>query len=87
MIRQATLHYFEKHSKSIVRAPNAKEGSSFSQRKISGNPDTFDKKYCNDKECYKCGDKGHPESHFKTKLGSNVKKKKKDDDSSSLSIK
>ena len=64
-----------------------KKAVRFSQRKSSGNPDTFEKKYLKDKECYKCGDKGHPESHFKTKLGSNVKKKKKDDDSSSVSIK
>ena len=85
--RQATLHYLEKHSKSDVRAPIAQEGSSFAQRKSNGNPDTFDKKYWKDKECYKCWDKGHHASHFKTKLDRNGKNKKKDDDSSSVSRK
>ena len=63
----------------------AQEGSYFSQRKGNGNPDTFDKKYWKGKECYKCGDKGHPKSYFKTKLDRNGNKKKKDDDSSSVS--
>ena len=40
-----------------------------------------------DKECCKCGDKGHPASHYKTKLDSKGKKKKKDDDSSLVSRK
>ena len=49
-------------------------------------------KYCKYKECYKCGDKGHPASYCKTKLYSNVKKnnkknKKKYDNSSSMSRK
>ena len=85
--RQSTLHYLEKHSKSVVRAPIAQEGSSFAQRKGNGNPDTFNFFYWKDKECYKCGDKGNPESHFKTKLDSNGKKKKKDDGSILVSSK
>ena len=60
---QTTLHYLEKHSNSVVHAPIAQEGSSFSQRKGNGNLDTFNKKYWKYKECYKCGDKGHPASH------------------------
>ena len=77
---QATLHHLEKHRKSVVRAPIAQEGSFFAQRKGNGNPDTFDKKYWKEKECYKCGDKGHPASHYKTKLDINGKTNKKDDD-------
>ena len=66
--RQTTLHYLEKHINSVVRAPIAKEGISFAQRKGNGNPDTFDKNYWKDKECYKCGDKGHPASYCKTTM-------------------
>ena len=40
---QETLHYLEKHNKSVVRAPTAKEGSLFAQRKGNGNPDTSEK--------------------------------------------
>ena len=43
--RQENIHYLEKHSKSVVRATIAQEGSSFVQRKGNGNPDTFDRKY------------------------------------------
>ena len=85
---QATLHYLEKHSKSVVREPIAKEGTSFAKRKGNDNPDNFDKRYWKLKEYYKCGYTGHPESHCKTKLGCNGKKKKnKDDNSSSVSRK
>ena len=70
-----------------MRAPIAEEGSSFARRKRNGNADTFSKKYRKDKECYKCGDRGHPASHCKTKLESNGKKEKKDDDISLVSRK
>ena len=56
----------------------ASKGSLFSQgdfnkgnggrdgRKKRGMDDkTYDRKYCKDKECYKCGEKGHLESHLK----------------------
>ena len=69
-----------------MRAPIAQEVSSFAQRNSNGNPDFFDKKYWKDKECYKCGDKGHPASHCKTKLYSN-RKKKKNEKSSKVYIK
>ena len=64
-IFKATLNYLDNHIKSFVREPIAQEGSSFAQRKGNGNPDTFGKNYCKDKEFYKCGDKGHPVSYFK----------------------
>ena len=85
--RQATLHYLEKHSNSVVHAPISQEGSFFEERKSNVNPDNLDKKYWKDKECYKCGDKGHPASYWKTKLDSNRNKKKKYDDISSVSSK
>ena len=84
---QVTLHYLENHGNSVVCAPIAQEVSPFAQRKSNGNPDTFDKTYWNKKECYNCGDKGHPESHCKTKLYSNGKKKKNYDKNSLLSSK
>ena len=56
--------------------------------KGNGNPDTFYKTYWKDKVCYKCGDKGHPASHWKTKLDRNLKKNKNNyDNSSSVSRK
>ena len=84
---QETLHYLEKHSRIVVRALITKEGSSFAKRKGNGSPNTFEKKYWKVKECYKCGDKGHPASHYKTKLDINGKKKKKDDNISLVSRK
>ena len=59
----------------------------FAQRKGNVNLNSFYRKYWKDKECYKCGDKGHPASHCKTKLDINGKKNKKDDDSSYVSRK
>ena len=42
--------------------------------KRGGDDKTYNKKYWKDKECYKCGKKGHPESH------STKKKRDKDND-------
>ena len=69
--RQETIHYLDKHKKSVVCAPIARESSSLAQIKGNGNTNTFDKNYWKDKECYRCGDKVHPELHYKTKLDSN----------------
>ena len=67
-----------------MHVTTSQEGSWFAQRKGNDNPNTSDKKYWKDRECYKCGDKGHPESRCKTKLDSNRKNKNKDDKSSSV---
>ena len=40
---QSTIHYLEKHSKSVVCVTFAQEGSSFAQRNGNGNPNTFEK--------------------------------------------
>ena len=73
---QEKFNYLEKHIKSFVRTPTAPEGSSFSQR----GGDTFDKKFCKNKECFNCGKKGHPSTHCTSK-----KKKDKDSDNGSQS--
>ena len=48
---QSTLNFFEKHSKSVVRAPISHKGVSCAQRKGNGNLDTFENNYCEYKEC------------------------------------
>ena len=79
--RTQTLHLLEKYSKIAASKFSAYEGSSFSQGDVNkgnggrggrnkrvGDDKTYDKRYCKEKECYKCGEKLHPESHFtKTK--------------------
>jgi hypothetical protein len=100
--RQQTLHLLDKYSKTVVAKVTHSEGTSFTQnggrggsnRSSSGNgkgldSSTYDKKYWNDKECYKCHNKGHPETHCPkkrsddtdrstTSAASSVKKLKKD---------
>jgi hypothetical protein len=74
--RQHTLHLLDKYSKTVVAKVTHSEGTSFSQkgrrsggnRSISGNgkcsdSSTYDKKYWNDKKCYKCHKKGHQATH------------------------
>jgi hypothetical protein len=74
--RQQTLHLLDKYSKNMVAKVTHSEGASFAQkggrgggnRSSSGNgqgrdSSTYDKKYWNDKEFYKCHKKGHPETH------------------------
>ena len=63
VITQATLHYLDNHSKSIVSTPTAPEGTSFYQRGVDGYGRykyTFDNEYRIDKECYKYSEKGNP---------------------------
>jgi hypothetical protein len=86
--RQHTLHLLDKYSKTVVAKVTHSEGTSFAQkggrgggnRSSSGNgkgrdSSTYDKKYWNDKECYKCHKKGHPAMYF-------LKKPSDDDDRS-----
>jgi hypothetical protein len=74
--RQQTLHILDKYSKTVVAKVTHSEGTSFAQKggrgggnqSSSGNgkgrdSSTYDKKYWNDKECYKCNKKGHPATH------------------------
>jgi hypothetical protein len=71
--RQQTLHLLDKYSKTVIAKVTQSEGTSFTHkggrgggnRSSSGNrkgrdSSTYDKKYWNDKECYKCHTKGHP---------------------------
>jgi hypothetical protein len=100
--RQQTLHLLDKYGKTVVAKVTHSEGTSFAQkggrggcnRSSSGNgkgrdSSTYDKKYWNDKECYKYHKKGHPATHFPKKpsdnddrstasAASSVKKLKKD---------
>jgi hypothetical protein len=89
--RQQTLHILDKYIKTVVAKVTHSEGTSFTQkggrgggnRSSSGNgkcrdSSTYDKKYWNDKECYKCHNKGHPATHY-------PKKPSDDDDRSTMS--
>jgi hypothetical protein len=100
--RQQKLHLLDKYSKTVVAKVTHSEGTSFTQkgrrgcgnRSGSGNgkgrdSSPYDKKYWNDKECYKCHKKGHPATHCPKKLSddddcstasaaSSIKKIKKD---------
>jgi hypothetical protein len=100
--RQQTLHLLDKYSKTVVAKVTHSEGTSFAQKgrrgggnqSISGSgkgrdSSTYDKKYWNDKECYKYHKKGHPATHCPNKpsddddrstasAASSVKKLKKD---------
>jgi hypothetical protein len=88
---QQTLQLLDKYSKTVVAKVTHSEGTSFAQkggrgggnRSSSGNgkgrnSSTYDKKYWNDKECYKCHNKGHPATHC-------PKKSSDDDDRSTAS--
>jgi hypothetical protein len=102
---QQTLYLLDKYSKNVVAKVTHSEGTSFAQKggrgggnqSSSGNVkghdySTYDKKYWNDKECYKCHMKGHPATHCPKKpsdgddrsrasAASSVKKLKKDNKS------
>jgi Flp pilus assembly protein TadG len=71
--RQQTLHLLDKYSKTVVERVTYYEVTSFTQksgrgdgnRSSNGNrkgrdSSTYEKKYCKDKECYKCHKKGNP---------------------------
>jgi hypothetical protein len=88
---QQTLHLLDKYSKPVVAKVTHSEGTSFAQKSGRGggdrsssgngkghNSSTYDKKYWNDKECYKCQKKGHPATHC-------PKKPSDDDDRSTAS--
>jgi hypothetical protein len=89
--RQQTLHLLDKYNKTVVEKVTHSEGTSFAQKGgrgggnqiSSGNgkdrdSSTYDKKYWNDKECYKCHQKGHPTMHC-------TKKQSDDNDRSTAS--
>jgi hypothetical protein len=100
--RQQTLHLLDKYRKTMVAKVTHSEGTLFAQKGGRGggnqssssngkgrNSSTYDKKYWNDKECYKCHKKGHPATHCPKKpsdkddsstvsAASSVKKLKKD---------
>jgi hypothetical protein len=100
--RQQTLHLLDKYSKTVVGKVTHSEGTSFAQKGGRGggnqsssdsgkcrDSSTYDKKYSNDKECYKCHKKGHPATYCPKKpsddddrstasAASSVKKLKKD---------
>ena len=72
--RQATLHLLDKYSKSVVATATQSEGVAFVQRSgkagKGGNQGAgidpkkpYDKEYWKDKDCFNCGEKGHPASH------------------------
>jgi hypothetical protein len=99
---QQTLHLLDKYSKNVVAKVTHSEGTSFAQngRRGGGNQSnngngkdrdsrTYDKKYWNDKECYKCHKKGYLATNCPKKPSANdyrstasaassVKKLKKD---------
>ena len=70
--RQQTLHLLDKYSKTVVTKPITQNESSFAQGGGKGGrgggkgKDSYDTKYWKDKECYKCGKKGHPASFCKS---------------------
>jgi hypothetical protein len=100
--RQQALHLLDKYSKTVVAKMTHSEGTSFAQKGGRGGSNrsssgsgkgcdsrTYDKKYWNDKECYKCHNEGHPATHCPKKpsdddgrstasAASSVKKLKKD---------
>jgi hypothetical protein len=74
--RQQTLHLLDKHSKTVVAKVTHSEVTSFAQKGGRGggnrssndngkchDPNTYDKKYWNDKECYKCHKRGQSSTH------------------------
>jgi hypothetical protein len=74
--RQQTLHLLDKYSKTVVAKVTHSGGTSFAQKGGRGgvnqsssgsekvrDSSTYDKKYWNDKECYKYHKKGHPSTH------------------------
>ena len=71
--RQSTLHLLDKCSKTVVTKTTQSEGAAFVQRSGNGGKagtgsgkdqqEDYDKKYWKDKDCFKCGEKGHPASH------------------------
>jgi hypothetical protein len=87
-----TLLFLDRYSKSAP-ADSASQGTAFTQKggrpkkgeekKGSDKPKAikkdFDKEYFKDLPCFKCGKKGHPQSHYPTKTN--------DDDNSSISSK
>ena len=70
--RQSTLHLLDKYSKTVVTKTAQSEGTAFVQRSGTGGKagagngkekEDYDKKYWANKDCFKCGEKGHPASH------------------------
>jgi len=86
--RQQVSYLLDHYSPSRVSQQVTQDyGNSFAQRGGAGgegrNGDSYDKKYWKDKECYKCGKKGHPASHCRGP----PKNTDKDDDDKSRSSK
>ena len=68
-----TLHLLTQYTQPTIPRNSESQGNAFSQKTGDGrSPQTYDKAYCNYKECYNCHKKGHPYSHCQNK------KKKKD---------
>ena len=77
--RQQTLHLLDNYTTNkITTTVEKSEGVAFAQKGKQGKQKPYDKKYWKDKECYNCGEKGHPSSHCKEP------KKQDDDDDKSL---
>jgi hypothetical protein len=81
--RQATLHLLDKYSKTVVAPPPSTAPENSFVTKGGDDESSYDKGYWRNKECYKCGKKGHPSSHCKSNKESD--KKDKDDSSKSSS--
>lgn len=70
--RQETLHLLDKYTKTVVSKPTQSEGTAFAQKggkagkgagkgkKDDSKPKAYDKAYWKDKDCFTCGEKGHP---------------------------
>ena len=65
--RQATLHFLDKYSKSVILSQPTFEGAAFSQKygdKYQGGENKiYDKKYWKTEKCFKCDKEGHSVSH------------------------
>ena len=65
---QAALELLDQYTTNPKKKVVTSQGSSFAQGS-GGNRNrqsTYDKKYWKDKECFKCGEKGHPASACNT---------------------
>ena len=81
--RQNTLNILNQYTNPTVPRNSGSRVNSFAQRTGDRrNPQTYEKAYCKDKECYNCHKEGHPYSHCPNK-----KKKRINDNNKSNSSK
>ena len=89
--RQQALLLLDKYSKSAVVQPAASEGNSFfqkgKQKGQGGGKKHFDEEFFKDKNCHKCGKKGHPKWACEEEKPKKPKKNSKSDDDQSRSSK